>query len=306
MPQGSIMTTQIGSFVVETVSGSKVEITLSTTEPCDGRLLTAASVQVQGKLVKEWLDGVHDIPPRSDMPLYAKLRALGATHYAQVGGGTLALGAIAAETIRRQMADASAHARQIREAEDAARCAEIRAAQDVRRVLRHSPAWPDQYGLSEAYPADPASEYASFVKFRLPGCADVPVDPRCPSLADIKTRSVVWGAYPGHENTLWLVSDADWEILVAETADQALEDKARETARAKADAAGLADLRAIEIPAQAVAAFRRFGGDFDAAWESEDETAASLIRSYGAAIEAQGIAFRRITTQKMPIEPPGA
>ena len=147
MPQRYIMTTQIGSFVVETVSGSKVEITLSTTEPCDGRLLTAASVQVQGKLVKEWLDGVHDIPPRSDMPLYAKLRALGATHYAQVGGGALALDAIAAETIRRQMADASAHARQIREAEDAARCAEIRAAQDVRRVLRHSPAWPDQYGL---------------------------------------------------------------------------------------------------------------------------------------------------------------
>ena len=94
MPQRYIMTTQIGSFVVETVSGSKVEITLSTTEPCDGRLLTAASVQVQGKLVKEWLDGVHDIPPRSDMPLYAKLRALGATHYAQVGGGALALDAI--------------------------------------------------------------------------------------------------------------------------------------------------------------------------------------------------------------------
>jgi hypothetical protein len=176
----------------------------------------------------------------------------------------------------------------------------------VRRVLRHSPAWPDQYGLSEAYPADPASEYASFVKFRLPGCADVPVDPRCPSLADIKTRSVVWGAYPGHDNTLWLVSDADWEILVAETADQALEDKARETARAVVDAARLADLKAIEIPAQAVAAFRRFGGDFDAAWESEDETAASLIRRYGAAIEAQGIACRRITAQEMPIEPPGA
>ena len=299
------MTTQIGSFAVETVSGSKVEVTLTVTEPCDGRLLTAASVQAQGKLVQGWVDGVYDIP-KSDMPLYAKLRALGATHYAQVGGGTLALDANAAETIRRQVADASMRARQIKEAMDASRCAEIRAAQDVRRVLRHSPAWPDQYGLSEAYPADPASEYASFVKFRLPGCADVPVDPRCPSMADIKTRSVVWGAYPGHDNTLWLVSDADWEILVAETADQALEDKARETARAVVDAARLADLKAIEIPAQAVAAFRRFGGDFDAAWESEDETAASLIRRYGAAIEAQGIACRRITAQEMPIEPPGA
>jgi hypothetical protein len=68
----------------------------------------------------------------------------------------------------------------------------------------------------------------------------------------------------------------------------------------------MGELRAVAIPPDAVAAFRRYRGDAESAWENEDESAAAMIRHYGAAIEAQAIAFRTITSAEMPIEPPGA
>ena len=72
-------------------------------------------------------------------------------------------------------------------------------------MLRHSPAWPDQWGLDEAY-ANPGTGYADWVKFGLPDCNGIIVDSRCPSLTAIVARDNVIGTqfHPEKSQTLGL------------------------------------------------------------------------------------------------------
>ena len=49
-------------------------------------------------------------------------------------------------------------------------------------------------------------------------------------------------------------------------------------------------VRTTAVPAEAIAAYVRYRGDPDRAWEDEDETAWSLIGQYAEAIEEQGLA----------------
>lgn len=58
------------------------------------------------------------------------------------------------------------------------------------------------------------------------------------------------------------------------------------------------DLLAAEVPPAAVAAYARYEGDADAAWEDEDEEACMLIREFGPAIEAQGLGQPRVAMAK--------
>lgn len=60
--------------------------------------------------------------------------------------------------------------------------------------------------------------------------------------------------------------------------------------RREAEARRQEGLLEVEVPADALAAYRRHQGDDVAAWGDEDETGAALIRMYADAIEAQGLA----------------
>lgn len=62
-------------------------------------------------------------------------------------------------------------------------------------------------------------------------------------------------------------------------------DERREAATARREAA----LRSMAVPAAALAAYARYEGDPDRAWDEEDEGSWSLIRSYAEAIEEQGL-----------------
>lgn len=86
----------------------------------------------------------------------------------------------------------------------------------------------------------------------------------------------------------------------AETAEQA--------ARADCKTQAEASLLATKVPADALAAYKRFGGDHEAAWEAEDEMAWALIQQYGPAIEAQelarpgpGLLAKLLRSQELPI-----
>jgi len=46
-------------------------------------------------------------------------------------------------------------------------------------------------------------------------------------------------------------------------------------------------LRSIDVPAEAISAYRRYGGDVERADRAEDTTSTDLLRKYGDAIEAQ-------------------
>lgn len=211
------------------------------------------------------------------------------------------LDADTAAVVTQRLAESTAYAKQAWDAHRAALCDDIRATKDVRRVLRHSPAWPDQWGLDEAY-ANPGTGYADWVKFGLPDCNGIIVDSRCPSLTAIVARSEPWGSLPGHSNSLLLVADADWDALVAETAALAQEDGARKAKLADEDAERTAALRAVTVPPAAISAFRRYGGDPEAAWEREDECAAAMIWQYGAAIAVQRLGVRKVSFDT-PVEP---
>jgi hypothetical protein len=151
------------------------------------------------------------------------------------------------------------------------------------------------------------SEWAGAIRYSLLGEPKFVVHRECPSLGAVKDRSPVGGSYNGHENYLWLLSDADRDLLLAETATLDARDSARRAANEIAETDRLAALRAVVVPPEALAAFQRFQGDADAAWESGDhEGAAALIRRYGDAIEAQGLAYAQIPGDAMELNPPGA
>lgn len=85
-------------------------------------------------------------------------------------------------------------------------------------------------------------------------------------------------------------------ISVPDAAFEAQEKAKQATAAVAADAqkaaaaqrqAKTAKLLAVEVPAAAKAAYERYQGDDDRAWEKSDETAWGLIRKYRDAIEAQ-------------------
>lgn len=297
--------TEIATFSFATLAGAEVKVVLSVTDPCDGRVLRHAVVSGKdGAVLRGWLEDPHAVPA-GDAPFYAALRKRGATHFVGLDKGFLALDAAAARLIGDNVTAALAQVSQIKAAEDARRAETIRATQTVTRVLRHSPAWPDAYGLTEAYAAN-SPDYAAWVRFSVPGTQEIPVHRDCPSLTAIRNRGTSAGAFLGHTNTLVFVSGADWDILVTETAEMDQRDRQRETSRAVTASERLAALRAIAVPPEALGAFRRYDGNDERAWEAEDETAWSLIRRFGDAIEAQGLAFRRILAADLPIHPPGA
>ena len=91
-------------------------------------------------------------------------------------------------------------------------------------------------------------------------CRLIRVVPRWPT-----SKRVVWSGAHTQDTTIrfgWSLTRTG-RSFVAETADQALEDKAPRPRAPWWMPPGWRNLKAIEIPAQAVAAFRRFGGDFD-------------------------------------------
>lgn len=301
----------INTLPFTTVTGASAEAVFGT--PGDGRLLTKVSAQARGKAVSGWVDGLSEVrdpatqPAKAVRDFHATLSDRGATHYLHIHDGnvTLAIDATTAGLFAACMDGALVEARRIEGERNAQTEAKIRATGTVRRVLRHSPAWDDSYGLDEAYPTTDARD-ASWVRYGIPGVKNLTVHPRCPSLRAVQARSPAWGQFAGHTNSLSLVSDADWDLLAAETAEQDRLDALRTAQGAERDAAHLAGLRAVAIPAEAIAAFRRFGGDAEAAWENADEGAASLIRQYGDAIEAQGIEFAALDRSALPLHPPGA
>lgn len=299
----------ISTLPFTTVTGAQAEAVFAT--PGDGRLLTKVSVQVRGEAVTGWVERVSEArdpatqPAKAMRDFHATLRDRGATHYLSVPEATLGLDTDTANLFAARMDDALIEAERIKAERNAQAEAAIRATGTVRRVLRHSPAWPDPYGLEEAYPTTDARD-AAWVRYGVPGVESIRVHPRCPSLRAVQARSPAWGQFPGHGNILSLVSDADWDLLVAETTEQDRLDAARTAQHAERDTAHLAGLRAVAVPAEAIAAFRRYSGCAEAAWEDADEDAASLIRRYGNAIEAQGIGSAAVDRSVPAHYPPGA
>lgn len=84
----------------------------------------------------------------------------------------------------------------------------------------------------------------------------------------------------GEGNFVW-VPVADVE-RAREQADTAAARRREETTR----------LQAVEVPGRALRNFRRYGGDDARAWETNDEGAAMDIKTFGDAIEAQGLGSR--------------
>jgi len=88
------------------------------------------------------------------------------------------------------------------------------------------------------------------------------------------------------------VTEDEWNTLIEESRplrerESAARIAARDEQQKRRDA-----VRATVVPSEAVAAYNRYNGNADRAWEVEDESAWSLIRSYSEAIEDQGLALR--------------
>jgi hypothetical protein len=84
------------------------------------------------------------------------------------------------------------------------------------------------------------------------------------------------------------------EERLAKCAERYAADQKRDAERKQqqADAAAKyqAELKATVVPADALAAYRRYRGDDEKAWEQSDEGAWADIRKYRDAIELQGLA----------------
>jgi hypothetical protein len=65
------------------------------------------------------------------------------------------------------------------------------------------------------------------------------------------------------------------------------EHDAKESLIAAQEAAKIAEIKAVEIPAAAISAYNRYHGNAETAWENEDETAWALINKWSPYIEAQ-------------------
>lgn len=160
--------------------------------------------------------------------------------------------------------------------------------------------------LTEAYPADPSEGFQIPTWYALPlHDREIQLDGQCPSLTAVMKRSTCCGSMPGHENSLFLVSDADWDQLVAENQTIAERRAAKTRERDARHDADTERLRALAIPSAALDAYRRYRGNKEAAWETEDEQAWALIGQYGPAIEIQRLAEPRVSLDAA-IEPAGA
>lgn len=119
----------------------------------------------------------------------------------------------------------------------------------------------------------------------------------CPTGYEPVEYSYTWDGWvrvyrtrDGIEITHGLVTDGTPEHfafapVAALDADRATKAQAAKRRRAEHDR-----LCKIAVPAQALAAYRRYRGDYERAEADEDDQAAWSIRSFGPAIEAQGLA----------------
>lgn len=297
---------EIATFTLRTVTGKDVPVTIRTNEIYDR---TLAYAEVGGRSGELANGTAYAVPTKTPEPQhwYKGLHDVGASHYARIEGiGFLALDAGQAELLNTAFEDAQRHCRDTKRCADEERTAEIRRTRDVKRVLRSSPNYAE-YVLEEAYLADPSEGFLIPTWYAMPSRdGEIKLDGQCPSLTVVMTRSTCCGSMPGHNNSLFLVSDADWDQLVVENRTIA-ERRAAEEARerdARRDAE-TESLRAVAVPSAALDAYRRYRGNREAAWEAEDEQAWALIGEYGPAIVAQRLADPRGSLEA-PIVPAGA
>jgi len=123
--------------------------------------------------------------------------------------------------------------------------------------------------------------------------------------AQLPTLDAVWkndqrqgyqhlgGGSPGMAS----VTEAEWNALVEESRPLREREVAARIAARDQRQARVLSLRTAAVPKEAVAAYVRYQGNADRAWENEDESAWSFIRSYAEAIEEQGLA-REVSGRK--------
>lgn len=289
--------------------GADVEVTWTVSVDGDwsnGIAWGAAVVVSKGQTIEKRFKGVHKV---TDAPFHAKARAAGVVWlaYLDYSGDKdqilLALDAATGERLKAAEIAAQNAAKQVKTDLDAERREHLRATQTVHRVLRHSPNW-GGYALDEGFDA-PEGEFKGRVFLALPG-ADERLHQKCPSIRTIVMGRPNDAVFYGHDNALWIVTDDEVDTLRRETAERDAQDDLARGAAAEAEAARLARLKEVRVPDDAVAAFQRYKGNADRAWEQADERGCMLIRHYGEAIELQGIAFAEIGQEMAEIHPPGA
>ncbi|WP_234053653.1 MULTISPECIES: hypothetical protein [unclassified Xanthobacter] len=266
------------SLTLTTAMGATVDVEIGT--PGDGRVVVKASVtNAAGVLHRGILDPVlpivRDPEPQNRSAVVDAAVNAGATHFGALGAVRLAFRVDAVEALAAARMEANQKAKEIREEHEAARREYLRSKCEVRRVLCWSTAYAE-FHLTEAAmtPSGPLG---------MPGGVHIKIDPWCPSLETVQSRGGrTDGSFPGHNNIIYNISDGDWDLLLKETKDRAEASREKELGEVKS-------LREIEVPAAAVEAYTRWGGNSERAWEAEDEAAAALISLYAPAIEMQGL-----------------
>lgn len=287
----------ISTLEFRSLSGAPASLTLSASDY--GDIFMRAAAQAGGHEIAGYFGEPANV---SDHPAYARLRAVGASHCAMIGAAVIALDASTAATIDAAIHKARSRAREIADEQVAIRATKIRAEHDVRLTLSYAPHWQPHYEITESYPLTESGA----MRAPLPGAETIVIHDDCPALTAVRARSEAAGSYAGHENYLCLVSAADRDLLIAETRVLNARDSVRRLEADAADARRLDHLRAIDVPEEAIVVFCRYRGDPDAAWEAEDDGGAALIRRFGAAIEAQGLAYAPIPRDTAEIPPEGA
>lgn len=296
---------EIHSLKVKTLGGADVSIAWLVRHPPDFRA-HAVVVGPKGRFEGEF----GSVQKANGAKMFDKVRQAGATHVGVLGDAIsstppvlLAFDTATAAQIEAAAQEAGRIAAQMKADEDAEQRARLRATETVHRVLRHSPNW-GGYFLDEGYDAPPGA-FRGRVFHALPG-AEERIHQACPSIRTISHGRPCDAAFYGHDNALWVLSDLEVDALRRETADlDARDDLARKDADA-AEAERIGRLKTTKVPDDAVEAFRQHRGDDERAWEQGDERGAMLIRHYGEAIEAQGIAFADPAQAEFEIHPPGA
>lgn len=96
--------------------------------------------------------------------------------------------------------------------------------------------------------------------------------------------------FTGHEHVTDAMREDVRALYAAEKAASEKTEVEAVEAEKEAEAAEIEELKVVEVPAPAVAAFRKYAGSAERAWANEDERAWHLIRRYGEAIQVQGLA----------------
>lgn len=248
---------EIVKLVLKTVAGMDVTVTIRGYERLENPHAVAEVDERKGELVS----GIaYAVPSEKPQPQswYKGLYELGASHYVRIDGiGDLPLDAGQAELLTTTFEDAKRRCQEHRRRADEKRTAEIRRIYDVKRVLRWSPTFTEyivdaEYVLEEAYPANAAEGVLIPTWQTVPlREAEVKLDYRCPSLAPVIERSTFCGSMPGHQNVLFLISDEDWALLVAEN-DAIVEGRAAEMREHAARHDGASErLPAVDSPGDA-------------------------------------------------------